>query len=587
MRVNQNRILVTALLVLLLAACGGATPTPPPAATQPPATVPPTATSAAAAATTAPDEPVPSPTATAATPTPTPSPEPTPSGPRASVQDLINEVDAHPLPAGDWQPAEIAMTIYVGGEVWAQEASTARVEVPDGLVRVAPNTVFTFGQPAPDTVTLELLEGQVWLNIEGLEADQTFQVETPNAVASIRGTRFSVRADPVAGTLVSTQVGTVTLTAEGQTVTVGTGLQGTAHPGFIPAEPVPIPPAEQVRWGMAIGPELEVVLPTVHLSQTLVVTGELSYPQLSSDGRFMAGYYYYGNAAGQYGSLFLELGSGATIPGMIPSNASGIAFSPDGTLVGYREYLQVGTQICTVPVTGGEPTCFGGTAYYGWPFWSPDSQWILFYMRPDEPGAAFNLYRARPDGSDLTPLTAGDEFDMRSPEWSPDGAHIAFTARPTGADSGPGDLWVMDADGGSPRLLMGEIYPQSHPIWKPDGSVLAVSGAEEGLWLVPADGSAPTQVPQTAGWTCTGPTWARDDDGWPLLFYQSPPDYSTTVLSYVSGPDAIPQPLLDGTAWGPFWSADDGTVAFGVLDLEGDVPLTTVLIYQAVADFYR
>jgi hypothetical protein len=104
---------------------------------------------------------------------------------------------------------------------------------------------------------------------------------------------------------------------------------------------------------------------------------------------------------------------------------------------------------------------------------------------------------------------------------------------------------------------------------------------------VPLDGSAPGQVPETAGWSCTSPIWARDDDGWPLLFYQSPPDYGTTVLSYVSGPDAIPQPLLDGTAWGPFWSADDGTVAFGVLDLEGDVPLTTVLVYQAVADFYR
>jgi Tol biopolymer transport system component len=586
---NHCRVLVIAYLLLLLSACGGTTPTPaPPTLTQPPVPVSPTETTAPPVATAAPEEPAASPTPTTRPPTPTPSPEPTPTGPRASVQDLINQVDAHPLPAGDWQRAEIAMAIYVGGEVWAQEASTARVGVPNGLVRVAPNTIFSFGQPAPDTVTLGLLEGQIWLNIEGLGAGQTFQVETPNAVAAIRDTRFSVRADPVAGTFVSTQVGTVTLSAEGETVAVRAGQLGAAQPGDPPADPIPMPPAEQVRWGMAAGAELEVALPAVHLTQTVVVTGELFNPQLSPDGRLLSGYYYYGNQPGQYGSLFLDLGSGAPLPGVIPPDASGIAFSPDGTLLAYWQFFEGNGRFCIVPVTGGEPTCVGGTAYYyGWPFWSPDGQWIMFYMQPEEPGAAFNLYRVRPDGSDLTPLTTGDEFDKRSPEWSPDGALIAFTARATGAGSGPGDLWVMDADGGDPRLLMQGIYLANHPIWKPDGSLVAVSGAEDSLWLVPIDGSAPNQVPDTAGWSCASPSWARNDDGWPLLFYQSPPDDSTTVLSYVPGPDGVPQPLLEGTAWGPLWSADEGTIAFGVMDLEGEIPMTTVLIYQAVADFYR
>lgn len=54
-----------------------------------------------------------------------------------------------------------------------------------------------------------------------------------------------------------------------------------------------------------------------------------------------------------------------------------------------------------------------------------------------------------------------------------------------------------------------------------------------------------------AGWQCISPTWALEGYGWPLLFYQSPPDHSTRILSYVASPDSIPQSLLDGTTWSP------------------------------------
>jgi len=119
-----------------------------------------------------------------------PTTAPTPEGPRATVVDVINQVDAHALPEEEWTEALADMTIYTGGEVWAQEASTARVGIEKGLVRVAPNTIFTFNQPEPDTMELRLDEGQVWVNVEGLAPGEVFQVETPSAVAAA-GPRWS------------------------------------------------------------------------------------------------------------------------------------------------------------------------------------------------------------------------------------------------------------------------------------------------------------------------------------------------------------------------------------------------------------
>jgi hypothetical protein len=52
------------------------------------------------------------------------------------------------------------MLIYEGGEVRAQEASTARVDLSKNLIRVAPNTIFTYAQADADHTRLQLEEGQ-------------------------------------------------------------------------------------------------------------------------------------------------------------------------------------------------------------------------------------------------------------------------------------------------------------------------------------------------------------------------------------------------------------------------------------------
>jgi len=73
------------------------------------------------------------------------------------------------------------------------------------------------------------------------------------------------------------------------------------------------------------------------------------------------------------------------------------------------------------------------------PVWSPDGEWIAF-------SAGGEIFKVRPDGSDLTRLTYGGGIKF-GPSWSPDGDGIAFRVF-----YGPGDalgLWKVRTDGKS------------------------------------------------------------------------------------------------------------------------------------------
>lgn len=98
-----------------------------------------------------------------------------------------------------------------------------------------------------------------------------------------------------------------------------------------------------------------------------------------------------------------------------------------------------------------------------------------------------------------TRLTEGDH-DNTAPAWSPDCREIAFVAQraaPDEADrTNAADLWIVGADGGEPRRVPTPDGPLDAPAWSPDGRLLAfvggnranVAGANQDLWVVPADG---------------------------------------------------------------------------------------------------
>lgn len=148
-------------------------------------------------------------------------------------------------------------------------------------------------------------------------------------------------------------------------------------------------------------------------------------------------------------------------------------WSPDGTQIAYTRWNgSDGTAIFVIDAEGGaEAQLTDWELVASYADWSPDGQWIVFSTQPfllnnNDDGPISNLYRMRPDGSGVEPLTFYDAPNPRpnQPRYSPDGQWIVFTM-----DTGPDrEIWVMPADGGEPlALITGGIH--THPAWQPHG----------------------------------------------------------------------------------------------------------------------
>jgi|GEM_PF-1802374 len=168
----------------------------------------------------------------------------------ATVIETINQVDAHPRPRDNWQPAQVGMNIYGGGQVRTGTESAARLELLEGIVRLSAESIFTVKESVTRQgrlVTALFLEsGRLWAHVT-TDQPHEFTVETGSAVAAVRDTRFSVRV--VDGeTLLSVAEGQAVLTAQEQSVTVVAGQQAMVKPGQPPTPPEPMSDDERRLW---------------------------------------------------------------------------------------------------------------------------------------------------------------------------------------------------------------------------------------------------------------------------------------------------------------------------------------------------
>jgi TolB protein len=76
----------------------------------------------------------------------------------------------------------------------------------------------------------------------------------------------------------------------------------------------------------------------------------------------------------------------------------------------------------------------------------------------------FDIFTAKPDGSDLTQLTTTPGYDAET-TITRDGKHLVFTSM----RDGDLDIYTMDADGGNVRRLTNELGYDGGPFWSYDG----------------------------------------------------------------------------------------------------------------------
>lgn len=162
-------------------------------------------------------------------------------------------------------------------------------------------------------------------------------------------------------------------------------------------------------------------------------------------------------------------------------------FSPDGTRIAFQSWRS-GNQEIWLSATDGTQlvmlTNFGGPLT-GSPSWSPDGQQIAFDSRVDRHSHIFSIPA---NGGTPHSLTKG-EFNDVIPSWSRDGRSLYFGSN----RSGSWQIWKLPAAGGEPVQVTKK------------GGFVAIESADRkwlyyarvdaaGLWKVPVDGGAETQV---------------------------------------------------------------------------------------------
>ncbi|MGH3326940.1 MAG: TolB family protein, partial [Streptomycetales bacterium] len=215
-------------------------------------------------------------------------------------------------------------------------------------------------------------------------------------------------------------------------------------------------------------------------------------------------------------------------------------YSPDGRWLAFLRAEQGGKpQLHVMPTDGGEPRRVAEHALgAGAPVWSPDSTRVAYVARVPEDGRygtrdgvtpdrepprrittlqyrlddlGFTIDRRThvfvldPFGGEAQPvqITSGD-YDHGDAAWSPDGSLVAFcAARHEDRDRDlVRDVWVCAPDGSGLRQLTRGGLEASRPRFSHDGALLlfvaaalgpsgrAFFASQEGVWSVPADGSA-------------------------------------------------------------------------------------------------
>lgn len=141
------------------------------------------------------------------------------------------------------------------------------------------------------------------------------------------------------------------------------------------------------------------------------------------------------------------------------------AFSADGRRVVYTTGAWTERRFAVVEAATGrsrsltEPFPFGGACTF-----HPDGASLFCHTYDQGSG---RLQRRWLDGAEVTPLTAGADWDYK-PAPSPDGAWLAFSR----SQEGPGDLWLLSLEDGRARALVQSPYEDRWPQWDASGERL-------------------------------------------------------------------------------------------------------------------
>ncbi len=154
-------------------------------------------------------------------------------------------------PAGSdvWKPASSGTLIRSGDRIRTGESSNAVLVFPDrSAIWLGSETDISLAaltyrhDDGRKVIALHQAIGETYNRVQPLPSpDSRFEIETPAAVITVRGTEFAVAVASSGVTRVTVAKGRVAVTAQGITVEIQAGQATTVEPGHPPLPAVPAP----------------------------------------------------------------------------------------------------------------------------------------------------------------------------------------------------------------------------------------------------------------------------------------------------------------------------------------------------------
>ena len=266
-------------------------------------------------------------------------------------------------------------------------------------------------------------------------------------------------------------------------------------------------------------PRPDTLLSKIEVVPLIGLRGYQATPAFSPDGTLVA--FRQSDGRSKTGIYAAVVGSERTIQLTNNSGDCCPTWSPDGREIAFVRYSKEDFSILTIPALGGtERRLYHGPDHLGGGLsWSPDGSLIAFSeSHESDPTRAWISVLSVSDSSirQLSSPPAG--WIDRSPSYSPNGARLAFIRSAVAGVSN--DVYVMAAHGGLAKRLTFDHRPMSGSLaWTHDSDEIifaSARGAEMGLWVVAADGCIPRPVAGPVG-----------EAAWPTL-----PSKSDNTLVY-------------------------------------------------------
>ena len=182
-----------------------------------------------------------------------------------TVSSVLGMVEVLPKDAPDWEEASVGMQLTEGDQIRTAEGAKAELVLKDGsFIRMKERTTIGIKAAREEKTSQEseynfdFRMGEIMVELKKLKAGSSFNVETPTAVAAVRGTTYYMRTGTreVEGTeqpfveiyVDSDDVVMFTNTVSGESCFVHQGESAILFPDGTIDGPYPIPPSAQDAW---------------------------------------------------------------------------------------------------------------------------------------------------------------------------------------------------------------------------------------------------------------------------------------------------------------------------------------------------